>query len=150
MSSSALSKIRGITAVEILIVLGMVAVIMSFFANTFTRSVSKGDLVVAVEGLNFSVQSARNMARQLETDVIMHLHTGPDNTKHSIDFSYPNRSESLSSENLLQEFVLPADIRLMADVAVIHFDARGLVDTPASLLLISQVEGQMQESVLVH
>lgn len=150
MINSVPSKIRGVTAVEILIVLGMVAVIVTFFANTFTRTVNKGDLLVAAEGLSFSVQSARNMARTLETDVLMHLNVAPGASNHSIVFSYPNRNESLTGENLLQEFVLPADIRMMTDVSAIHFDARGLVETPANLLLTSQANTLLQESVLVQ
>jgi len=141
---------RGITAVEILIVLGMMAVIMTFFANTFTRTTNRADLLLAVESVTFMAQSARNMARELETDVLMHVNTGVDGSNSSIDFSYPERSESLNSENLLQEFVLPSDIRLLTDESVIHFDARGLVVNPTSLLLISQSEGSMQESVIVR
>lgn len=150
MNSSITTKIRGITAVEILIVLGMMAVIMTFFANSFTRATNKADLLVAVEGVNFSVRSARNMARELETEVFMHLNTAKKDENHSIKFSYPNRNESLSSANLLQEFVLPADIKLVTDESVISFDARGLVEKPTSLLLISQSEESMQESVLVQ
>jgi len=150
LSSSIHSNIRGITAVEILIVLGMLAVIMTFFANSFTRTTSQADLLIAVEGVNFSVQSARNTARELETEVLMHLNTGQAGGSHSIGFSYPNRNEALSSENLLQEFVLPADIRMMADDPVIAFDARGLVEKPTSLLLVSQSAEAMKESVLVR
>lgn len=150
LSSSSTSKIRGITLVEVLIVLGMMAVILTFFANSFTRATNKADLLVAAEGVNFSVQSARNMARQLETEVIMHLNTATSGENHSIDFSYPDRNEALNSGNLLQEFVLPADIHLMTDESAIHFDARGLVEKPTDLLLISQTEESMQEIVLVR
>ncbi len=150
MISSITSKTRGITAVEILIVLGMLAVIMTFFANSFSRATNRADLLVAVEGVNFSVQSARSMARELETEVLMHLNTSSTGENHSIEFSYPNRNQSLGSGNLLQEFVLPADIRLMTDESVIHFDARGLVEKPTRLLLISQTEESTQETVLVR
>jgi len=150
MISSVTSKMRGITAVEILIVLGMVAVIMTFFANSFTRTTNRADLLLAVESVTFMAQSARNTARELETDVLMNVNTGVDGANSSIDFSYPNRSESLSNGNLPQEFVLPADIRLLSDESVIHFDARGLVVNPTSLLLISQAEESVQESVIVR
>jgi len=150
MICSVTSKMRGITAVEILIVLGMMAVIMTFFANSFTRTTNRADLLLAVESVTFLAQSARNTARELETDVLMNVNTGVDGASSSIDFSYPNRSESLGSGNLLQEFVLPADIRLLTDESVIHFDARGLVVNPTSLLLISQMEESVQESVIVR
>jgi len=128
----------------------MMAVILTFFANSFTRATHKADLLVAVEGVNFSVQSARSMARQLETEVIMHLNTATKGENHSIEFSYPKRNKALNSENLLQEFVLPADIQLITDESVIQFDSRGLVDKPTSLLLISQSDESMQESVVVR
>ncbi len=141
---------RGVTAVELLIVLGMMAVIITFFANSFTRATNKADLLVAIEGVNFSVQSARNMARQLETEVVMHLNTATAGENHSINFSYPDRNEALNSGNLLQEFVLPSDIQLITDESVISFDAKGLVAKPTNLLLISQSEESMQESVFVR
>jgi len=150
LTNSITTRVRGITAVEILIVLGMLAVIMTFFANSFTRATNKADLLVAVEGVNFSVQSARNVARELETEVLMHLDTAKKGENHSIKFSYPDRNEALGSGSLPQEFVLPADIKLVTDESVISFDERGLVEKPTSLLLISQSEQSVQESVLVR
>lgn len=150
MTSSITSKIRGITAVEILIVLGMIAVVTTFFANSFTRATNKADLWVAVEGVNLSVESARSMARQLETEVLMHLNTETEGESHTIAFSFPDRNEALDSGNLLQEFVLPPDIKLMADDSVISFDARGLVEKPISLLFVSQSEASTQQSILVR
>jgi Tfp pilus assembly protein FimT len=146
------SRIRssGISVLEILIALAVVAVIISFVATSFGTITNKAELQATVEGVNFSIQSARNTARELETDVIMHLKTGQTEEHDSISFSLPGRNAELGPSGLLPEFQLPADIRLVADEASIHFDYRGLVETPVRLLLVSNADENVNERLLIQ
>ncbi len=146
------SRIRsnGISVLEILVALAVLAVIISFVSTSFGTISNKAELYATVEGVNFSIQSARNTARELETDVIMHLETGRHEKQDSISFSLPGRNAELGPSELLPEFQLPADIRLVADEASIHIDSRGLVETPVRLLLVSNADENVNERVLIQ
>ena len=146
------SRIRsnGISVVEVLIALGVVAVIISFVATSFGTITNKAELHATVEDVNFSIQSARNTARELETDVIMHLKTGQHEEHDSISFSLPGRNAELGPSELLPEFQLPADIHLVADESSIHFDYRGLVEAPVRLLLVSNADENVNERLLIQ
>jgi Tfp pilus assembly protein FimT len=144
------NRSHGISVLEILIALGVLAVIISFVSTSFGTITDKAELKATVEEVNFSIQSARNTARKLETDVIMHLKTGQPEEHDSISFSLPSRNADLGPSGLLPEFQLPADIHLVADEASIHFDSRGLVETPVRLLLVSNADENVNERLLVQ
>lgn len=147
---SAKTKSRGISVVEILIALGVLAVIVSFASTSFSTANNKAELQAAVDGVNFSIQGARSTARVLETAVIMHLETNPDARQQSISFSFPDRNAELGSNALPQEFQFPADVFLMADESSVHFDSRGMVAAPIQLRLISKTDERISESVLIQ
>jgi len=143
-------RARGISIVEILIAVAVLAVIVSFASTSFSNASHKAELQAAVEGVNFSIQSARSTARVLETDVLMHLEANPDAGLQSITFSFPNRNTELGTNALPQEFQFPADIFLVADESSVHFDSRGIVATPMQLRLVSRTDERINESVLVQ
>jgi len=150
MFRSATARARGISIVEILVALGVVAVIASFASTSFSNSSNRAELEAAVEGVKLSIQSARSTARELETEVVMHLETDRHATQHSISFSFAHRNAELGSSSLPQEFQLPTDIFLVADESSIHFDKRGLVAAPSQLQLISTTDERLNESVLIQ
>jgi len=150
MAPSPKSRDRGISVLEILIALAVLAVIFSFASASFSHAANSKELMVAAEEVQFSVQGARSMARELETDVVMHLNSGGLHAPDSITFSFPSRKKSLKSDGLLQEFVFPSDIRLASNNANIHFDHRGLVETPVELVLISTLSESLKENLLIQ
>jgi Tfp pilus assembly protein FimT len=144
------TQCRGITVLEILIALGVLGVIFSFASTSFSHASNRATLQAAVEEVKFSIQGARSTARELETDVVMHLQTDPHEMHNSISFSSPNRNAELGSSPLPQEYVLPADVRLVTYESTVQFDSRGLVPAPVELKLVSGVDESMSESILVQ
>lgn len=140
----------GISVVEILVALGVLVVIISFAAPSLSKANARAELEVALENVNLSVNMARNTARQLETDVIMHLQTDQNEKQHSISFSFPTRNAELDSSALLQEFQFPVGIRLVADETSVHFDSMGMVEIPAKLLIVSSLEEGVNERLVIE
>jgi Tfp pilus assembly protein FimT len=147
---SANTRSHGISVVEILIALAVLTVIVAFASSSFSNATDRAELQATVEGVNFSVQSARSTARRLETEVILHLNADPNATHHSISFSVPGKNAELSSSSMLQEFQFPSDIRLESDEPTIQFDSRGMVDTPVRLLLVSTADENVSERLLIE
>lgn len=141
------SRLRGISVIEILMALAVVAIILSFATTTFGKAAHKKEVLVAAEGVDFSVRSARNVARGMETPVLMHFNTSPDDALHSISFSLPDRAASATAESPLQDFVLPADIHLSVSQAVIRFDGRGLLEAPLNIELVSTLDASASETL---
>lgn len=150
MFRTAAARDNGISIVEILVALAVVAVIASFASTSFSNSSNRAELQATLEGVSFSIQSARSTARTLETEVVMHLETDPHSAQHSITFSFPHRNAELGSSNLPQEFQFPTDILLVADESSIRFDSRGLVAVPVQLQLVSKTDERLSESVLIQ
>lgn len=144
------TRSSGISVVEILVALGVLVVIISFTAPSLSKVNARAELDVALENVNLSVYMARNTARQLETDVIMHLETGRHEQQHSISFSFPTRNAELDSGTLLQDFQFPAGIRLVTDDTSIHFDSRGMVEVPVHLLIVSSLDEGVNERLVIE
>ena len=141
------TRLRGISVVEVLLALAVVAVVLSFASNSFGKAAHKKEVLVAAEGVDFSVRTARSIARDLETSVLMHFNTGPGEKLHSISFSLPDRVAFTTTENMLQDFVLPEDIHLAVSQTSIRFDGRGLLEAPINIAVVSTRDAAATESL---
>ena len=150
MFSSVKARSQGITVLEVLLALGILVVVVSFAAPSLNKVDAKAKLRTAVENTELSIRSGRNTARVLETNVIMHLNTARQLDHHSITFSFPDKSGNLDSPRSTQDYELPPDIRIVSDETEVHFDARGMVDSPVQLLLVSNRDESISERVLIQ
>ena len=150
MFQSTRTRSSGISVLEVLVALGVLVVIVSFASPSLSSITARAELQSAVENAEFSIQMARSTARELETDVVMHLKTGRHEKQHSISFSFPNRKAELNTANLLQEIQFPPDIRLVTDESSVHFDSRGLVEVPVQVLLVSNLDEDFSERLLIQ
>lgn len=150
MFQSTRARARGISVVEILMMLGVLAVIAAFASTSFGNATNRAELQAAAEGMNFSIQGARSTARELETEVIMHLETNRPDKQNSVSFSFPNRNAELGSSALPQEFLFPENVLLVTAETSIRFDSRGLVATPVQLRLVSKIDERVNQSMLIQ
>jgi len=150
MSITAKARSRGISLIEILIALGVLVVFLSFATPAMRSASAKTELKAAVENLEFSVRSARNTARQFETDVVMQLHNDVNQKRHSVSFSFPSRNAGLKNSGLLQDFQFAPGIRLVSDTASVHFDSRGISELPVQILLVSSQDDEINQTMLIR
>ena len=140
---------HGISVVEILIGLAMLVVILSFATPTLSNVTAKAKLMNAVENMEFSIRIARNTARRLESDVIMHIHNDRRLEKHSITFSVPGNKSTTSPADMLQTFEFPESIRVVTESQNISFNQHGLVQPAVPLMLVSSQHDEVNHRFLI-
>lgn len=141
-----LSRARGITLVEILIVLSVLVVLASFAVPTMSSATAKADMTAAIENVQYSIQSARNAARMKETRVTLGFEARDGHDNRVIAIEAANRSAGAG----FQEFQLPEEITLVSDRESFVFDGRGLVENAGTIVLVSRVDDSITASVDVN
>ena len=149
MFHSAIARSRGISVLEILIALGLLVVIISFASPSLSSVTAKAELQAAVRNTEFSIRAARQTARMLETDVIMQLHTDRKLKQHYISYTLPQKAERQDTGHAIQDFQYPAGIRVVSEKEFLHFDSRGVLERPVKLMLVSTVDDDINERLLI-
>jgi prepilin-type N-terminal cleavage/methylation domain-containing protein len=139
---------RGFSVIEILIALGVLVVFLAFATPSLNSASARTELRAAVENLQFSVRTARNTARQLETDVVMHFNTDPPGERNSVTFTLPAGESRPSS--LLQDFQFSPGIRLVSDTPSLHFDSRGMLEQPVQIVLLSNQHEDVNRTLVIE
>lgn len=130
---------KGVTLIEILMVIGLLVILLSFAVPSVSGTAAKAELKVTLENVEYSIQAARNMARVTESSVSLNLQSAQDGQRQSISFSSsaPGRNDGLAG---LPDYQLPAEIVLVSDHESFVFNAKGLVDNPGKIVLASRVD----------
>jgi len=140
------SRARGITLVEILIVISVLVVLASFAIPSIGNATARAELTAATENVRYSVEAARKLARSSESRVYLRVTDAPGPGGQGIGFG-PVGSEA---KDTVQDYRLPEDVRLVAAIDSFEFDARGLVQHPGQLILVSTVDDSITETVTVE
>jgi len=140
------SKIKGITLIEILLVLGLLAILASFAVPSVSGAVSKAEMKSTLENIQYSLQTARRTARMTETEVSMHISPAAQEMTQTITFSSPGKGGA-GTKLQIQDFSLPPDIMLISDRDSFRFDERGLVEEPGRILLVSKVDESITSTI---
>ena len=140
---------RGITLVEILIVVSVLAILASFAIPSFGKAAAKAELKAALENVQYSVDTARNIARMNGTSVSLDLDNADGEGAFQLVFSSPNPNKSRLL-NDLQAYRLPEDVRLESELNSYVFDDRGVVTTPGTITIVSTAYDSMRSSVPVQ
>jgi prepilin-type N-terminal cleavage/methylation domain-containing protein len=131
---------RGVTLIEVLLVVVLLVVLTSFAIPTFSGANVQAEMRVAGESLQFAIRTARNTARLTESDVSMVLESGPDGTGHRITFAAPGAAGSNRAFDSLQDLHLDDRIAVVSTAPSFEFDRQGLVRTPGQIILVSRLD----------
>jgi prepilin-type N-terminal cleavage/methylation domain-containing protein len=142
---SSLHRSKGVTLVEILLVIALLVIVLSFAIPSMGGATAKADMLAAVENVEYSITSARNSARMNEKDVALQI-TRQSDSSQVLKFI---RSGSAGGVGI-PDYRLPEDIELVADQASYEFDERGLVRNPGTITLVSRVDESVSETVEVR
>jgi prepilin-type N-terminal cleavage/methylation domain-containing protein len=127
---------RGVTIVELLLVISVLVILISFAVPGIDRATARAEIMAATEHVQYSIDTARRLARLSESSVNLHADPASGVTTQRIRLSGPRLDENMGA----QEYRLPKDIRLVPDQAVFTFDKRGLVRNPGRIVLVSQAD----------
>ena len=130
---------QGITLIEILLVVGLLVVLLSFAVPSINGAAIKTEMAAAQEHVEYSLQAARRTARMSESPVQMNISPAESGTPQLITFSAPGERGSGSVQQI-QDYNMPRDIALVSDQATFLFDERGLVRNPGQIQLISKAD----------
>ena len=128
-------RCQGVTLIEILLVVGLLVILISFASPTISNATTRTEMQAEAENIQYSIRIARNTARMNETEVRMNVHAGPDATIHRISFAVADKSAQQAG---LQEYKLNEDFQLTSDYAYYDFDGRGIVQNPGQIILVAR------------
>jgi type II secretory pathway pseudopilin PulG len=142
---------RGITLVEILLVISVLVILLSFAMPTAGSATARAELKGTLENVQYSIDAARNVARLTESGVSMNIQTSATDQVQTITFSRPPESRTANSAGPdLQDYRLPEGIRLETDHTQYVFDSRGLVEKPGHILLVSVVDESLTSTIEIN
>lgn len=127
---------RGITIVEILLVISVLAILISFAVPSVDRATAQAEIKAAAEHVQYSIDTARKLARMTEASVTLHADPADGTTAQHVRLS----GRRLGDMSATPDYRVPDSIRLVADHAVFTFDERGLARNPGRLILVSEVD----------
>lgn len=141
--SNSIYRSRGVTLVEILLVVAVLVILLSFAMPSVGNATTRAELKAATENVQYSIDAARNLARMTESSVAVNIEaaagaeSGSGGEPQRISFSEPE----------IQDYFLPAGIRLVADHDRYVFDSRGLVLEPGRVLLLSATDESITSAI---
>lgn len=141
---------EGITVLEVLIALGLLVVLLSFASPSLSGATARAELKAATENMDLNIRMARNAARQLNTAVIMHLETSREARHHRVSYSIPDRRADSATTATLLDYEFPESVRVVASENAIRFDAKGMVNPPVQLMLVSLLDDDIDKRVLIE
>jgi len=136
---------RGMTMVEVIIVIAIIGILMVFAAPSMRDAAARSDLKTGTDNVIQALRMAKNKARVTNRPVTVTFTTGTsDNT---ISFQFPGQSDmALATPNI----DLPANITVAASPAVFQFDPMGTIvgfSQSSSITLTSTLQSSETETI---
>jgi Tfp pilus assembly protein FimT len=141
-----ISRAKGITLVEILLVVALLLIVLSFAIPSMSGASTRAEMTATLENVEHSIQMARNMARMNEASVDIRFEPASGEEMRVIAF------ETAKSKNNfgLMDYTLPESIVLKADQNDFTFDEKGLVEKPGRITLVARSDKTIEASVEVE
>ena len=143
--SISLHRSKGVTLVEILLVIALLVILLSFAIPSMSGATAKADMMAAVENVEYSIETARNTARMNEAGIIVDFKSFAGEQAQVISFS--RKKSGLTAG--IPDFRLPEDIELVTNQETYVFDDRGWVANPGMITLVSRVDETVTATVEV-
>jgi prepilin-type N-terminal cleavage/methylation domain-containing protein len=140
---------RGITLVELLLVISLLVILVAFALPSAGNATARADLHVAVENLEHSIATARNVARLTESSIALTIESATDETSQRITFGRPPHYQGTKGPDI-PEYMLPEGIALISNQDSYVFDKRGLVEQPGRLVLVSRNNDAISSSLEIN
>jgi len=140
---------KGITAIELLITAGVVAVLVAFAGPLVSSMMFNSDLEQAIEITESSVQKARDTARLYQTDVLMSLEMDEQKKLQSIVLSIPAMQRDLTLNEVKEDIALPFGFQAFIDGEIIHFGPTGEVKSPVAVTVVSNQTEKTSQRLII-
>jgi type II secretory pathway pseudopilin PulG len=131
--------VQGITAIELLIIISVLAIVIVFAAPVVSSAFWSSDVDQAVKVTEKSVREARTLARLYKTDVIVRIESDKE-PQPLITVSIPSRHRDIDVGEVKEEFTLPGDVQVLGGDIMVQFNPEGEVDLPTLVTLASRMD----------
>jgi len=140
------ARARGITLVEILLALSVLIILVAFALPAAGTASARADLKAALENLDYSVGTARNVARLTESSISITIEPRSGTEAQVITFSQVGEASGKQLADI-PEYRLPESVQLVSDQERYVFNARGLVESPGRILLVSRADDEITSTL---
>lgn len=143
------NRCQGITLIEILMIVGVLIIMVSFAAPSVSGATARADMRAASENLHYSIRIARNTARMDESIITMNLLEGEEEAGYRITFSESGSAIKTAKQPGLQDYQFNKEIKVVSDFQSFEFDSRGMVKTPGQITLVSLTDESVTTQIMV-
>jgi Tfp pilus assembly protein FimT len=141
---------KGLTAIELLIIASILAVIAVFATPIISDAVLPSDLKEGIEITESSVKQARQTARLYKMEVLMQVGEEDAQERQVLTLFIPGLQRTVALNQVEVKYILPVGIRVVSQEQVIHFKPDGEVDRPhETLTILDQVQNKSHQLALV-
>jgi type II secretory pathway pseudopilin PulG len=147
-SKSVKVQVFGISVIEVLVALAVLAIIGAIALPSPQKSTARADMQAAVANLEQSIYLARSTAISTNSGVVMHLVPGTQNEPGKIGFSFTK--PEAGTDALDSEYPFPPEIRLETTASEVHFNSIGIVESPTRVALISNLDADLNQRLLIE
>jgi competence protein ComGC len=142
-------RARGITLVEILLVISLLVILLAFALPSSGSAIARADMKAALENLEYSVDTARNVARLTEAGIVLNIESTDGDKAQRIHFSRVAKRPDKGIPGI-PEYLLPEGIMLVSARERFVFDPRGMVVQPGRIVLVSRVDDAITSTVEIN
>jgi Tfp pilus assembly protein FimT len=143
------ARSRGITLVEILLVIGLLVILAGFAVPSFGTASARAEMKAALENLEYSIGTARNVARLTDSSVSLNIVQAPGATHQKITFAQSGQSQGKHGPDI-PDYLLPEGIELRSEQQLFVFDARGLVIQPGTIVLVARDDDSVTSTLEIN
>jgi type IV fimbrial biogenesis protein FimT len=141
-------KAKGVTLIELLVALSVLAILVAFASPSLQDTAAKASMREATEQVALALRTAKNSARINNASVTVTLTT--DEANNTISFAFPNDSNTADSGQTLPQVILPPDITVSSDTPAFVFSPLGMVNTTGSISLASTENEEFSSTVAIN
>jgi Tfp pilus assembly protein FimT len=142
---------KGLTAIELLIIASVVAIIAVFASPIISDAVLPSGFKEGIEITESSVEQARQTARFYKTDVLMRVGEEVEQDRQVLTLVIPRMQKTMAMNEVQVKFILPAGVRVVSHEKVIHFMPNGEVEQPSeSLTVLDQIQHRSRQLALIE
>lgn len=131
------AQARGITLVEVLLAVSVLIILVAFALPSAGTATARADLKAALENLDYSVGTARNVARLTESSISITIEPSSGAEAQAVIFSHAANAPGTGIPDI-PEYRLPESVHIVSDQERFVFNSRGMVERPGRILLISR------------
>jgi len=144
------AAMKGLTAIELLIITSIIALITVFATPMMSSVFFETELDKAAKITEESIEKARAAARFYDTDVQMRIESDGNLARHSITVSIPRSNAEKMLSEIQQVFPLPDTVRIVSGDMLIQFNSEGQVDSPAMLMMASTQGDFERQQIMIE